>query len=82
MLLAQSLKAKRSASEEEIQKMNCYRFNNGNGLEQAFYSPGYPENYTKNVTCIHKIEGKFKLHIDILEQRSLTLEEWNRILVV
>lgn len=58
MLLEESLKAKRSTGAD--MDPNCHKFNYGNGVEKEFYSPGYPNNYTKNVTCIHVIEGETK----------------------
>jgi hypothetical protein len=58
VLLEESLKAKRSTVEDDHDRINCHKFNNGNRAEKEFYSPGYPENYNKNVTCILTITGK------------------------
>jgi hypothetical protein len=58
VLLEESLKAKRSTAEDNYDKINCHKFNNGNRAEREFYSPGYPENYNKNVTCIFNITGE------------------------
>lgn len=50
-------KAKRSTDGGEV-SAECEPFTIGDNATKTFYSPGYPKEYTKNITCIRVIEGK------------------------
>lgn len=53
---ADVMKAKRSADAEV--SAECEPFTIGDEATKTFFSPGYPKEYTKNITCVRVIEGK------------------------
>lgn len=48
-------KSKRS-TETEV-SVECEPFTVGDEVAKTFFSPGYPKEYTKNITCVRVIEG-------------------------
>lgn len=62
---ADVMKAKRSADAEV--SAECEPFTIGDEATKTFFSPGYPKEYTKNITCVRVIEGKWaaKSHVKI-----------------
>jgi hypothetical protein len=50
-------KTKRSADTDSM-LAECEPFTIGDNITKTFYSPGYPKEYTKNITCVRVIEGR------------------------
>lgn len=50
-------KIKRSADSDTM-LAECEPFTIGDNITKTFYSPGYPKEYTKNITCVRVIEGR------------------------
>lgn len=48
-------KSKRSADKDR--ESECEKFAIGEEGIKTFYSPGYPDEYTKNISCVRVIEG-------------------------
>lgn len=75
VLLEESSKTKRSAVKEKTMAPECEPFTIGEGITtRTFYSPGYPGQYTKNISCVRVLEGKqanlFLLVHSLLRVRS------------
>lgn len=51
-------KSKRSTMTEKSMAPECEPFTVGNMTAKTFFSPGYPDNYTKNISCVRVLEGK------------------------
>ena len=64
------MKAKRSTDDEDL----CEKFVFNEEHEKAFYSPGYPSTYVKNITCTRVLQGK-KFSLDFY--KSLLRETLN-----
>lgn len=54
----ESVKTKRSLDKENTSP-ECEPFTIGEDAIKTFYSPGYPKEYTKNISCVRVIEGEF-----------------------
>lgn len=54
-----TVKTKRSLDRENPPE--CDPFIIGDLATNTFYSPGYPKEYTKNISCVRIIEGKWIL---------------------
>lgn len=50
-------KTKRSADAAAMLP-ECEVFEIGDNKTRTFYSPGYPKEYTKNITCVRVLEGR------------------------
>jgi hypothetical protein len=50
-------KRKRSA---DMQPPECDAFTKGDPGARTFTSPGYPEHYTKNISCVKVLTGEVK----------------------
>ncbi|CRL04102.1 CLUMA_CG017215, isoform A [Clunio marinus] len=57
VLLEQPLKAKRSAMKEKTMAPECELFSIGSNATKTFSSPGYPDHYTKNMSCVRVLEA-------------------------
>lgn len=55
-------KTKRSA-DAELLLAECEPFTIGDDTTKTFHSPGYPKEYTKNITCVRVIEGRIVLRL-------------------
>lgn len=54
---ADSTKAKRSLDKENTSP-ECEPFTIGDDSIKTFWSPGYPNDYTKNISCVRVIDGE------------------------
>jgi hypothetical protein len=59
VLLDESSKTKRSAQWTDKEKEErCAPFVIGDEATKTFYSPFYPEHYSKNISCVRVLEGE------------------------
>lgn len=69
MLLEDPSKSKRSlqnADREVVMHPDCESFSVGHEASKSFNSPGYPENYTKNISCVRVLTGKKEKVVHLL----------------
>lgn len=45
---------------------DCESFSVGHEASKTFNSPGYPENYTKNISCVRVLTGKKEKLVHLL----------------
>lgn len=45
---------------------DCETFSIGNEASKTFFSPGYPGNYTKSISCVRVLRGKKEKLVHLL----------------